>query len=79
MERAVRKQLPRNVTRNVINDVTNNVISVMQNSIRTTSCILDRDAGRTIIGKLAHLTEAQRTNTLDLYMLLCPETLEVKR
>ena len=81
MGRAVSTQL----IKNMMNDVSNSMILVMQNSIRTISCISDRRhgrhgrQGRTIIGKLAHLLETQMTHTLEINMLLCLETLEVKR
>lgn len=78
MGRAVSTQL----IKNMMNDMSNSMILVMQNSIRTISCISDRRhgrQGRTIIGKLAHLLETQMTHTLEINMLLCLETLEVKR
>lgn len=60
-------------------DITDHVKTEMKTLAQIISSRTGLDTGRTIIGKLADLHEARMARTLDIYMLLCLETLEVRR
>ena len=67
------------VRADMTNDMTIWGIPGMEASMREVFPITGHDAGRTIIGKLAALPQAQMTHTSEIDMLQCLETLEVKR